>query len=129
MPRLGTNLDSSFFVLAALESKTVLTIETDCRRAGIRTETRRGLVAAEDVPPRATALVWLVDDCAANTVVVIADRLRAQRPGLRIVLLTARPDYLTALLAHVSGRVAPIVLSKQASGADILRSLRSRAAA
>jgi hypothetical protein len=125
MPRPTTNSDSSFFVLAALEPKNVLALEMDCRRAGIRTETTRELVTAEDLAPRATALVWLVDDQPLSVVIATTDRLRTRRPGLRIVLVTSRPDELTALLAHASGRVAPVVLTKPASEADILRALRS----
>jgi hypothetical protein len=126
MHRAATNPDSSFFVLAALDPKNVLALETDCRRAGIRTETTGGLVTADDVAPRATALVWLVDEQPMTAVIATTDRLRTRRPGLRIVLVTNRPDELTALLAQVSGRVAPVVLTKPAREADILRALGSR---
>lgn len=125
MHRPATTPDSSFFVLAALEPKNVLALETDCRRAGIRTETTRGLATAEDLAPRATALVWLVDDQPMSRVIATIDRLRTRRPGLRIVLVTSRPDELTTRLAEVSCHAAPVVLTKPASEADILRALRS----
>jgi hypothetical protein len=127
MHRPATNPDSSFFMLAAREPKDVLALETACRGAGIRTEMTRGLSTADDVAPRATALVWLVDDQPLSAVIATTDRLRTRRPGLRIVLVTARPEELIALLDQASSRVAPVVLTKPASGAEILRALRARA--
>jgi hypothetical protein len=125
MHRPASHPDSAFLVLAALEPKHFLALEKECRRAGIRTEMTRSLATADDVAPRATALVWLVDDHPMSGVIATTDRLRTQRPGLRIVLVTTRPDELTALLARVSGRSAPVVLTTPASGTDIFRALRS----
>ena len=86
-------------------------------------------IAAELATAGHHLVVTDLDLAAASAVVAITDRLRARRPGLRIVLVTARPDELTALLAQETGRVAPIVLSKPAGGADVLRALRSHPSA
>ncbi len=101
------------------------TLLAELTRNGIRVDVLEALVQPEHVPARSTALVWFVDDFPKMAMVQTISQLRAQRPGLRIVLFTAWPDELTALLHQMTGRVAPSVLRCQSTEADTLALLKS----
>jgi hypothetical protein len=106
--------------LVARDPQAAEVLQADLRQAGVRIEATPELLRPEQVPARATAIVWFADDHPSMVVVAAANHLRRQRPGLRIVLVTARPDELTSLLAHATGRVAAVVLRASAAANDIL---------
>lgn len=113
------NIELSFCLLVARDASASM-LQAQLRQAGLHTEVTQELITPEQVPARATAVVWFVDGDPAIAVVASVGRLREQRPGLRIALVTIWPDELTALLVAATGRVAPAILRQPTSATDIL---------
>jgi|GEM_PF-5798829 len=116
-------MDPACFVLVACKASA--TLAADLRHAGVRAESTSDILTPEQVPARASAIILAADDFPSIAVVTTVARLRAQRPGLRILLITAWPEELTGLLVQMTGRVAPVVLREPAALSNILAALGS----
>lgn len=82
------------------------------RRAAIRVEAVNAIIVPDQLPARATGIVWFADDYPAMAVVGAITHLRARRPGLRVVLVSDWPEELSTLCLQATGRVAPVVLRR-----------------
>jgi hypothetical protein len=121
----AASLDRSFVVLVADNPETIDEVQGYLRCAGLQAHASRGGSPSDDVPARATAVVWFADDFADAAVVKAVSALRRRRPGLRILLITNLPGRFAQLLDRQMGSLVPLVLSKSALGSEILAALRS----
>jgi hypothetical protein len=119
-------LERSFVTLVADDPETLDEVQAYLRCAGIQAQASRGSSLGDDVPARATAVIWFADAIADATVVRAVSDLRRRRPGLRILVLTSLPSRLTQVLGQAMGSMAPLVLSRSALGSEILGALRCR---
>ena len=116
----------AFLVLVARNAPAALL--AGLSRAGIHAEFATAILIPEQVPARATAIIWFADDFPIVALLSAAGRLRAQRAGLRLVLVTESPDEITAQLVQTTGRVGPLVLRSPPTVADVLATLRCQPA-
>jgi hypothetical protein len=93
---------------------------------GVASSGTRELDSAAMVPPAATALVLFPDGFQHADVQSTILALRRARPKLLIVLVTAAPQHLGAVLEPDGRSVPPLVLPRPAFGWTILDAIRGR---
>ena len=121
----AASFDRPFVVLVADNPETIDEVQGYLRSNGLQAHASRGLIPGDDVPARASAVVWFADDFADADVLRAVSDLRRRRPGLRSLLITSLPGRFSELLGQEMGSMAPLVLSRSALGSEILDALRS----
>lgn len=99
-------------------------LQADLRLAGIRADFTVELASERHVPASVSAIVWFADGYPAIAVTATIARLRALRPGVRLVLVTAWPEEFAALLFHATGRITPLILRESVAAVDIIGALQ-----
>ncbi len=98
-------------------------LQAELELASLRIEVAESLAAPDFIAARASAVVCRADDFPSLVVLQAMKRLRARRPGLRILLLTSWPDALELLLGQVTIVPGAAILRDPPSLRELLSAL------